>query len=89
MAEEPATASPDATDSSPRRRNTIVLIVIIAFLALVLLKVVTDGAGSAGPVSGGADAGSSVTGASNDAVADFEAAAASGKPIYVLFHSLS
>jgi hypothetical protein len=89
MAEEPATAGTEVAGASPRRRNAVVLVVIVAFLILVLVKIVTDGSGPTRPDSSGADTGTSITSVRNDAVADFEAAAASGKPIYVLFHSLS
>ena len=74
-------------DSRPRRsaRLVILLAVIAVFAAIVLVKVL--GAPAAAPSAPGDTA--SLTSVHNDAVVDYEAALAAGKPIYVLFHSLS
>lgn len=72
-----------------RSRNVIVLVVIIAFLALILVKVLADSAAPTTAPDTGTSAGASITSVHNDAVADYEAALASGKPVYVLFHSLT
>lgn len=74
---------------SSRGKNRVVLVVIVAFFVLLLVKLAVDGTSSpAGPAEN-PSAGGSLTSTRNDAVADFEAALASGKPIYVLFHSLT
>jgi thiol-disulfide isomerase/thioredoxin len=65
----------------------VLLSVTLALLALIALKVVTEGMGPTTTASG--DATASMTSVHNDAVDDFEAAVASGKPVYVLFHSLT
>lgn len=72
--------------------KVIAALVIVAFLAFVLVKLVSGGtAPTEAPVQAdaGADASATITSVHNDAVADYEAALASGKPVYVLFHSLS
>ena len=84
---EPA-APPDATRAA-RRKNVIVLAVVVAFLVLVVAKLVTDNATPANTPDANDSAGSSITSIHNDAVADYEAALATGEPVYVLFHSLS
>lgn len=72
--------------------KVIATLIIIAFLAFVLVKLVSGGtARTETPVQAdvGADAAPTITSVHNDSVADYEAALASGKPVYVLFHSLS
>lgn len=71
-----------------RSKNTVVLVVIIAFLMLAIAKLATDGTAPADTSASG-DEGATITSVRNDAVEDYEAALASGKPIYVLFHSLT
>ncbi|MHB1342231.1 MAG: thioredoxin family protein [Coriobacteriia bacterium] len=90
----PATESAEETLASGSKRsgtpkNAIILVIIIAFLALLLVKIATDGTTPVDAPSSGGSAGPSITSVHNDAVADYEAAVASGKPVYVLFHSLS
>jgi thioredoxin-like negative regulator of GroEL len=65
----------------------VILVVAIGFLALIALKVAADRT-DPGDLSAGGSA-SSITADHNDAVGDFEAAQTSGKPVYVLFHSLT
>ena len=62
------------------------LVVIAVFAGVIAAKylssVQTGGAG-------GSASQASLTSVRNDAAADYEAAVKTGKPIYVLFHSLS
>lgn len=69
----------------PPARLIILLVIVAVFAAIVLLKVLTtpDTAPTA------PDAAASITSVHNDALGDYEAALAAGRPIYVLFHSLS
>jgi thioredoxin-like negative regulator of GroEL len=82
-----------ATESKvqPKKsKNVIVLVVIIAFLVLAIAKLATDANTSAPTSAGdGTSAGTTITSTRNDAPGDYAAAVASGKPIYVLFHSLT
>lgn len=79
------------TDSTGEKRTprksfgrTVVLLVAIAlFAGVALAKLVSPKADP--PVSSGA----SLTTVHNDAVADYDAARRTGRPIYILFHSLS
>ncbi len=72
---------PETTDQAtprPRRpllRVTVVLIVFALLAGVLIAKVLVPR--------------SSLTSNQNDATADYEAAVAAGKPIYVLFHSLT
>ena len=77
----------NGTDPQPKSsaRLAILLAVTAVFAAIVLLKVLAPSA--VAPSAPGAAA--SLTSVHNDAVADYEAALAAGKPIYVLFHSRS
>lgn len=68
-----------------RSKNTIVLVVTAAVLLLVVGALVFGGGGSPDPAAEG----TTITSQHNDAVADYEAAIATGKPVYVLFHSLT
>lgn len=79
-----------ATSRTVPARGTIVLVVVIGFLLLLVVKLVADGSAptdAAAPPGG--QTGTTITSVRNDAVGDYEAAAASGKPIYVLFHSFT
>lgn len=86
----PETAKATGTPGSPARsKSAIVLLVVAIFLGFIVMKLVLDSAApSASPATDTAT-GTSITSISNDAVADYDAAVASGKPIYVLFHSLT
>jgi thioredoxin-like negative regulator of GroEL len=85
---ERASSDPGPMDgASGRRRLVGVLIVVVLLLALVVAKLATNGVGPAPSSETGASV--TITSAHNDAVGDFEAARASGKPVYVLFHSLT
>lgn len=72
---------------------TIVLVIAALFLGVIVAKAATGGTPAAAPgQTGQAPAGTSagtITSTRNDAVADYEAALTTGKPIYVLFHSLT
>ncbi|MHB1342328.1 MAG: thioredoxin family protein [Coriobacteriia bacterium] len=83
------TGAPPESNRAGRSKNAIVLVVIVAFLALVLVKIATDGTAPTDTPSSGEPAAPSITSVHNDAAADYEAALASGKPVYVLFHSLT
>lgn len=85
MTEEKHSAEPAKATGS--KTLAVTLVVAIGFLALIALKVVTDRTEPADSPSGGSAR--SITAVHNDAVGDFEAAQASGKPVYVLFHSLT
>lgn len=87
-----AGATPDAVatqQAAPRGagrpKNTIVLLSVIVVLVLVVAKLVT---GSPTPADT-APQGGTITSQHNDAVADYAAAVATDKPVYVLFHSLT
>lgn len=73
----------------------IVLVVIALFAGVFLAKVLTDRSATAtGPggtaVTAGAQTGATtITTVHNDAIADYDAALKAGKPVYVLFHSLT
>ncbi len=78
------TTPTEAEEPTPRRissRTAIVLVVIAIFAGLFAVKALDTRTQPA--------AGDSITSVKNDAVADYEAALQTGKPIYVLFHSLS
>jgi thioredoxin-like negative regulator of GroEL len=84
----PEPAEPSRTLSSKR---IIVLLIATVFLGFIVTKLVL---GSAPPVQPqAADSapppGTTITSVRNDAVADYDAALESGKPVYVLFHSLT
>ncbi len=74
----------------------IVLVVVALFAGVIVAKTVgkpatpTTQASSAGATGNtGEPAGTTITSVHNDAVADYEAALKTGKPVYVLFHSLT
>jgi thioredoxin-like negative regulator of GroEL len=80
--------------------SIIVLLLVVAVLGGVVFAKVQGGgattpstpAASAASTESGAPAqatGDTITSTHNDAVADYEAALKTGKPVYVLFHSLS
>jgi hypothetical protein len=73
--------SPETTDQeTPRSRRpllrvTVVLVVFALLAGVLIAKVLVPRP--------------SLTSTQNDATADYEAAVATGKPVYVLFHSLT
>ena len=74
----------DAEAPPPRPRTfptrvAVVLVVVALFGGVLAAKTLTPGP----------DASGSVTATRNDATADYEAALQTGKPVYVLFHSLT
>lgn len=92
--QRPATAParpevPDTPVTSGRSKGTVALVVVAIFLGFIVMKLVLDSAAPAASPGNGGSAETSITSVHNDAVADYDAAAASGKPIYVLFHSLT
>ena len=93
------------TDTKPEESNkpkgisptTIIILVVVALFAGVMFAK-TQNKSSVAPVTAssgtatgdaGKAGGTTITSVHNDAVADYEAALKAGKPIYVLFHSLS
>lgn len=92
----------DKTDDQPDKPKGISPSMIVLFLVVVLLSGVvfakmqggaaTSPSTTASSATSGASAqatGATITSVHNDAVADYEAALKTGKPVYVLFHSLS
>ena len=85
-----------AAEKSPLAAVIVILVVVAIFAGVLLAKATnrpTDAStqvpgnfGSSGSVPVGAV---TITSTHNDAVADYEAALETGKPVYVLFHSLS
>ncbi|MEL7667015.1 MAG: thioredoxin domain-containing protein [Actinomycetota bacterium] len=84
-----AAKAAEASKAPARSKNGIVLLVVAIFLGFIVMKLVLDSAAPAASPATGAATGTSITSIRNDAVADYDAAVASGKPIYVLFHSLT
>lgn len=80
--------TPEPEASAPRNslpKIAIVLVVIALFSGVVAAKVLT----SRTSANTSSQPTSSVASVHNDAIADYQAALKEGKPIYVLFHSLS
>lgn len=71
-----------------RAAMTIVLVVVAIFAGTLLAKSLSNPAADS-QAAGPAAAGGTITSTHNDAVADYEAALKTGKPVYVLFHSLT
>jgi thioredoxin-like negative regulator of GroEL len=80
-------------------RIAVMLIVVAVLVGVIAAKVTSQPSSTAStpsaPTSGAAGTasvratGATITSTHNDASADFKAAILSGKPVYVLFHSLS
>lgn len=81
--ENPPTTRPKTTVL----RVAIVLVVVAVFAGILIAKAGADR--DAANKGKAAVSLTSITSIHNDAVADYEAALKSGKPVYVLFHSLS
>ncbi|MDP2232341.1 MAG: hypothetical protein Q8K89_01795, partial [Actinomycetota bacterium] len=87
----------DSAKSKGIAPATIIIVVVVALFAGVQLAKTRSNqptvptAASGVAAIGGTDnaAGATMTSTHNDAVTDYEAALATGKPVYVLFHSLS
>ena len=77
------TEVPDPRQSGVNRQVTIVLIVLAIFAGVLLAKTIAGNTNDTGTTQ------NSITSIHNNAVADYEAALKTGKPVYVLFHSLS
>lgn len=76
----------------PSRQVVILLVVLALFGGVFLAKAMTasnqaDGTGQSNTVSGAG--GGTITSTHNDAVAAYDAALKTGRPVYVLFHSLT
>jgi thioredoxin-like negative regulator of GroEL len=67
-------------------RVAIVLVIVAVFAGVLVAKSLTPEAEPAGSPGAVPD---SVTSVRNDAMADYEAALQTGKPVYVMFHSLT
>jgi thioredoxin-like negative regulator of GroEL len=89
-----------AADPPTKKRmspTVIIVLVVVALFAGVLVAKAMSGSATApttapsGGAGGSAAApgGVTITSVHNDAVADYEAALKTGKPVYVLFHSLT
>ena len=86
-----------AGETKPKRRLSpaiAILLVVAALFAGILFAKARSAASSASvqaPAGAVASppAAATITSVHNDAVADYQAALKTGKPIYVLFHSLS
>lgn len=74
----------DAPPSSGRPNRGFILLLVVALLCGVALSKMLSAAGR--PSASGS---TSLTAVHNDALGDFEAARRTGRPIYLLFHSLS
>ena len=77
---------------APRKRMVaspalIIVLIVVALFAILLAKVFQNPTTPATTTS--STSGRSLTSTRNDAVADYEAALKSGKPVYILFHSLT
>lgn len=95
------TVEPGTEESTTMRRLTpaiVVLLVVAALFAGVLLGKARNStspgsdrapAGTDAGAGAALPAGLTITSVHNDALADYEAALKTGKPIYVLFHSLT
>ena len=84
--------SAETVGSRHTRWAIVILLVVIAVLAGVLVATMRSGPRAGGDLRQGSSTAStevSITSVHNDATADYEAALKTGKPIYVLFHSLT
>lgn len=89
--------SSDVTDKIRRVKSALAVVVVAGALGGVLLAKHLDGSGqilrapsaTEAPVAAVPVAGQTITSTHNDAVSDYEAALETGKPVYVLFHSLT
>ncbi len=95
MTEEEAPQTPaEGRRISP---SVVIILVVVALFAGVILaksqaaRTAAPAASEAGTVASAPTgvSGTTITSTHNDAVADYEAALASGKPVYLLFHSLT
>ena len=83
--QEPTQPEP-TTKSGASTRMVIALVVIAVFAGVMAAKYLSPSQTGGG---GGQASQESLTSVRNNAAADYEAAVKTGKPIYVLFHSLS
>ena len=83
--QEPAQPEP-TTRSGVSTKLVIAFVVIAVFAGVVAAKYLSP---SQTKVNDGQTSQGSATSVRNDAAADYEAAVKTGKPIYVMFHSLS
>ncbi len=94
MTDKEVTDPPDSKRPSPT--VIIVLVVVALFAGVLVAKALSGSATAPSAASSGASetgagtpAGVTITSVHNDAVEDYEAALKTGKPVYVLFHSLT
>jgi thiol-disulfide isomerase/thioredoxin len=80
--EAPVTETPSETPSGSRKRTLIVVAILVLFAVLLGVKL------AAAPETRTGDL-ARPSMAQGDAVAEYDAALAAGKPVYVLFHSLT
>lgn len=78
---------PEPPAAAGRSKAPVILLIVAIFLGLIVVKLVSDSAVPTTSSTG--EVGTSITSVHNDAVSDYDAAVASGKPIYLLFHSLT
>jgi thioredoxin-like negative regulator of GroEL len=102
VADDEIRAAIDAEPTSeqrPRKRTSpsvVLLLLVAAILAGIAFAKVQKGGAAAPPTTAASvtsgtsqQTATTITSVHNDAVADYDAALKSGKPVYVLFHSLS
>jgi len=88
---------PASTPKKGVSPTVIIVLVVVALFGGIMLAKARSGSGTASttavtgsPTGAMAPAGAaSITSSHNDAVADYQAALKTGKPIYLLFHSLT
>ncbi|MCL4078122.1 thioredoxin family protein [Coriobacteriia bacterium Es71-Z0120] len=79
----------EAAPASAAGTRVVLLAIVVVFAALVVWKLAGGGTPTSVSATAPTGGGASLTSTRNDAVADFDRAIASGKPIFVLFHSLT
>jgi len=91
VSEEQLEDNARVADTAPGRslRVAIVVAVVFVFGVLVGWKALAGSQAAGPPAAESGVAASTATSVRNDALADYEAALQSGRPIFVLFHSLT
>jgi nucleoside permease NupC len=82
----------ESTQPEPTTKSGVSTKIVIAFVVMAVFAGVIAAKYLSPSRTGGGEgqaSQTSVTSVRNDAAADYEAAVKTGKPIYVLFHSLS
>lgn len=70
------------------QKRLVIVLVVVAIIAVTLIAKTLTASTDTAP-SESAMATASLTSTQNDAVADYDTALAAGKPVYILFHSLT